>query len=226
MWILLATALTLLQIHGLNDLLQGYRWIAEHLLAMAHVPFTPGLGERLGPFLIPAWRVVSFNPAALPSGALAYLGAGSALILILWLIPRLAYPVRAWTALLGLLLVLATLILAWKPEPRFTPEVFSALWMKLAVATSFAFPWIWSLLVGVLPLPFPRALLWGGLAWIGFVAWNLLRLAFFLALARAAGVIWLPMALIFGGTMLDGYVFVIAFARALEPAGQEWERPA
>lgn len=225
-WILLAVAITAIQWHFLNELLAGYGSILEHLLSAARVPFGPGTGDRLASIPIPAWRVATYNPAAVLPGALAYLGAGLALILSLWFAPRLPYPLRAWLALLGLLLCLVTLVLAWRPEPRFTPDLFSALWMKLTVATSLAFPWIWSLLVGILPLPFRRAVLWGGFAWLVLAAWNVIRLAFFLALARAAGVLWLPVALVFGSTMLDGYVLVIAFARVLEPAGHEWEYPA
>jgi hypothetical protein len=208
--------------HGLNRI---YTLMLEKLLVVVGVPFEQGALDRLLFIEIPSWSVATFNPVAVLPGALAYVAAGLILAAAVWWVPKIPFPLKAWLSLSGLLLLITTLVLVWMPIPRFTPEVFAGLWMKVAVATSLVFPWAWALLVGVLPLPVARVALWGTGAWIIFGAWNVIRLAFFLALARSAGVLWLPIAFIFGGTLMDCFVFIITFSRVLEPAGREWEEP-
>jgi len=225
-WVLVALVATAVQLYFIRELIQTYSAALETLLTRAGVPFEAGLGDRLGFIAIPSWSVTTFNPVAVFPGAVAYVCVGLILTLAVWTAPKAPFPLRAWLSLLGSLLLLTTIVLIWRPVPRFTPELFSGLWLKVAVATSLAYPWIWALLVGVLPLPVTRVAAWGAAAWFTFVAWNVTRLAFCLALARVAGVLWLPIVFIFFCTLLDCFVFIIAFTRVLEPAGREWEEPA
>lgn len=225
-WLLVAIVTTGVQLYFNKGLNRAYGLVLEGLLTVARVPFEQGAPDRLAFISIPSWSVTTFNPVALLPGALAYLGVGLFLALAVWRIPKIPFPVGAWISLLGVLLLVTTLVMSLMPVPRFTPEVFTGLWMKVTVATALIYPWLWALLVGVLPLPVKRVVIWGVAAWVSFGLWNAVRLAFFLALARAAGALWLPLAFILGGTLMDCFVFIIAFSRALEPAGQEWEEPA
>jgi magnesium-transporting ATPase (P-type) len=225
-WIFVALVATWVQIHFNQELNKIYFLMLNKVLNFSQVPFDQGTWDHLGFIDIPSWSVATFNPAAVTAGALAYLGAGLFLAVAVWWIPKIPFPMKAWISMLGALLLIVTVVLTLMPIPRFTPEVFSGLWMKVVVATSLIFPWVWALLVGVLPLPILRVTFWGVWAWIVFGVWNMIRLAFFLALARAAGVVWLPIAFIFGSTLMDCFVFIIAFSRVLEPAGQEWAEPA
>ena len=224
-WSLAAIACTVLMLVYHRALLEGYRGLVEGLLRAAGVPFANGVPARLGFLRIPAWRVESFNPIAHWSGALPY-GAASLVLLFAPRLPRMPLPVGSWLSLVGGLMLLTTLVLYWRPVPVLTPASFSGLWGQITVGTALLFPWIWALLVGVLPLPPLRVALWGLLALAVFLLWNGVRLAFFLALARAAGVVWLPPALILGCTLPDFMVLVIAFGRVLEPAGASWEEVA
>lgn len=224
-WLCAALAITGVQLLAHRGLLQAYRTLVEGLLDLAQVPFEPGPVSLVAGLAIPSWSIQTFNPVAVPSGALAYGLLGLVLAVGLWRIPRLPFPLVAWLSLVGILLLTTTLLLALHPLPQFTPEVFAGMWVKVAVATSLVFPWFWVLLVGVLPLPAPRVAFWGLAAWLVFGLWNILRLAFLLALARAAGVVWLPLAFMLGGTLPDCFVFILFFSRVLEPAGQEWEEP-
>ena len=225
-WLVVAVVTTGLQLYFNKGLIRTYGWVLEGLLTRAGVPFEQGTPDQLGFISIPSWSVTTFNPVAVLPGALAYLGAGLFLALVVWRIPKIPFPVSAWISLLGVLLLVCTLVLSLLPVPRFTPEVFAGLWMKVTVATALIYPWLWACLVGVLPLPATRVFVWGAGAWVTFALWNAIRLACFLALARTAGVLWLPLAFILGCTLMDCFVFIIAFSRALEPAGQEWEEPA
>ena len=220
---MVATGLQLYFNKGLN---RAYGLVLEGLLTWARVPFEPGAPDQLAFISIPSWSVTTFNPVAVLPGALAYLGAGLFLAVVVWRIPKIPFPVAAWISLLGVLLLLTTLVMSLMPVMRFTPEIFAGLWMKVTVATALIYPWLWAFLVGVLPLPVKRVAIWGAVAWVTFGLWNVVRLACFLALARAAGVLWLPLSFILGCTLLDCFVFIIAFCRALEPAGREWEEPA
>lgn len=224
-WVIAAALATGGQLYFNRLLTRGFGLILEGLLHVAQVPFEPGAGDRLAFINIPSWSVTTFNPAALLPTALLYAGAGVFLSLAIWWIPKVPFPMKAWVSLLGMLLLIITAVLGIQPVPRFTPEIFSGLWMKITVATSLLFPWVWATVVGILPLPVFRVGLWGLVAWVLFVAWNVTRLAVFLALARAAGVLWLPIAFIFGSTLMDCFVFIIAFSRVLEPAGREWQEP-
>jgi hypothetical protein len=225
-WVLAALAATGLQLWFWPRLLQGYQGGLEGLLNLARVPFERGAPESFGFVSIPCWSVASFNPVALWPGALAYGAAGLLLALVVWRLPRIPYPLAAWLSLIGVMVLICTAVLAVRPVPHFTPEAFSGLWMKVTVATTVILPWVWAFLVGVLPLPIPRVAFWGLAAWVIFVVWSLVRLAFFLALARAVGVIWLPMMYMLGGTLQDCFAFIVVFSQVLVPAGREWEEPA
>lgn len=225
-WLLAAVVTTGMQLYFNRSLTRIYGWVLEGLLSWAGVPFEQGTPDHLAFISTPSWSVTTFNPVAVLPVALAYCGAGLFLALVVWRIPKLPFPLSAWLSLLGVLLLVCTLVMSLMPIPRFTPEVFAGLWMKVTVATALLYPWLWAALLGILPLPIKRVFAWGAGAWVTFALWNAVRLAAFLALARAAGVLWLPLAFILGGTLMDCFVFIVAFSRALEPAGQEWEEPA
>ena len=222
----MATVMTIVQLRFHKELLWFYGVLLEHLLELAQVPVQRGPLDSLIFVDIPSWSVETFNPVAVLSGALGYGAAGLGLALGAWRVPRLPFPMAAWLALVGIILLISTLVLVLVPLPRFTPEVFSAMWVKLAVATALIYPWFWALLVGGMPLSSGRIAFWGLLAWVVVAIWNIMRLAFFLALARAAGVIWLPLAFMLGSALPDCVIFIIYFNRVLVPAGPEWGAPS
>ena len=222
-WAAVALAATGAQLYFNDKLINCYAALLEWLLTRAQVPFQRGPLEHLAFIQIPTWSVTTFNPVALLPGAVAYGLTGLFLAVVAWRIPRLPLPLAAWCSLLGGMLVITTCVLTLDPIPHFTPEVFVGMWLKVTVATALIYPWFWLILVGVLPLPLARVARCGLAAWAIFALWNVFRMAFFLALAQAAGVFWLPMAYMLGGTLPDCFVFIVFFSRALEPAGREWE---
>lgn len=226
LWLLAATLAIALMLWYIGPLVQGYRSAVEYLLQLSGVPFTAGPGDRLGSIGIPNWHVATFNPVASHLGFWIYAGACILVLLLIWIVPRMPFPLAAWFAALALLLLLASLVLHWRPVPLLTPEAFSTLWGKVSIGTMLIYPGIWALLVGILPLPVPRVALWGIAAFIFFLVWNAIRLAFFLALAGWAGAVWLPIGIVFGGTLPDCLVLITAFAFVMEKAGPVWEEPA
>jgi len=130
-WLLTASAATALQLYFCKFLIYIYSSLMEGLLTLARVPFEHGPLDRLCFIAIPSWSVESYNPVAMLPGALAYGLGGLALALLVWRIPISPFPLSAWISLLGSLLMVTTLVLSLRPIPRFTPEVFSGMWMKV-----------------------------------------------------------------------------------------------
>lgn len=201
-----------------------YAHLVELALRWAGVPFA-AFHER-GVWLVstPGWSVATFNPVATGLGALAYGGGAAALLLGAVMGRRIPFPLRAWMGLGGGLLLLTTVVLFLLPIPRLTPERFSQLWSQVALGTTLVSPWAWALLVGLLPIPLGRVVLWGFIGVFTLFLWSALRLAFCLALAHWAGSVWLPPAFILGCSLPDILVVVTAYGFALEPAGGLWER--
>lgn len=221
-WTVAALFCTLLLVLFHDALLRLYADGVESCLRTAVILHDPGAGDSLAGMLLPTWRVDTYNPVATPGGALAYGGCALVGMVAIWVVPRVSLPVAAWVSLGSAVLLLSTVILYWRPLPTLTPESFSGLWVKITAASALTFPWVWALLVGTLPLPAHRVAGWGLAALAASTVWSMLRLAFFLGLAQWAGVVWLPLGLIFGGTLLDCLVLVVCFGFALEPAGREW----
>jgi len=225
-WLLAAVVCISLILWHMQTLTGLYKSTVEGLLRASGVAFSAGAGDSLGPIGIPNWDVATFNPVASAQGALIYGLASLLVLLVVWFIPRIPFPLAAWLAAIALILLLATLVLHWRPVPLLTPLSFSALWSKVSLGTLIIYPALWALLVGVLPLPVPRVALWGLLAFTFFLVWNVVRLAFFLALAGWAGAVWLPIGIVFGGTLPDCLVLITAFAFVMEKAGPVWEEPS
>lgn len=225
-WLLAAAVCIGMILWHIQSLTFFYKKTVENLLGTFGVAFTPGPGDSLGSIGIPNWNVATFNPVASLEGVWIYGLASLLVLLVVWFIPRLPFPFAAWLAAIALILLLATLVLHWRPVPLLTPLSFSALWSKVSIGTMLIYPALWALLVGVLPLPIPRVALWGVAAFVFFLVWNVVRLAFFLALAGWAGAVWLPIGIVFGGTLPDCLVLITAFAFVMEKAGPVWEEPA
>lgn len=223
---LLALVIVLVMAWFIEPLVALYGQMGEGLLRLAHVPFSAGSGDFLGPILIPTWKLETFNPVASTAGLWGYVIVTIVALLLAWLSPRIPLPVAAWIGIVSLMLLLAALVLHGRPVPMLTPETFSGLWGKVTIGTMLIYPAIWAMLVGILPQPIWRVAVWFLAALGFFFVWSIVRLAFFLALAHWAGVVWLPIGIVFGLTLLDCLVLVVAFGFFMEKAGHAWEKPA
>lgn len=209
----------------IDGLISFYCHLEEWVLRFGGVPFQRVSGDFLGHIPIPVWSVETFNPVAEPWVALCYVIATMIIMFITWRCHCIPTPVGAWLGVVSLVLLLATLILHWKPEPLLTPQAFSGLWGKITLGTALIYPCLWAFLLGILPLPLSRTIFWFLLALMFFFVWSAVRMAFFLALAHWAGVIWLPIGIVFGGTIPDCLVLIVAFGFVMEKAGESWEQP-
>lgn len=210
----------------IDALISLYGGLEEWILRLGGVPFQRVSGDFLGHIPIPVWSVATFNPVASHGAALCYIFATLFIMFITWRCHCIPTPVGAWLGVISLVLLLATLILHWKTDPLLTPEAFTGLWGKITLGTALIYPCLWAFLLGILPLNLWRTLFWFLMALIFFFVWSTLRMAFFLALAHWAGVIWLPIGIIFGGTIPDCLVLIVAFGFVMERAGESWEQPA
>lgn len=201
---------------------QAHARLVSMLLEWAKLPFSHGYGGQLGIISIASWQVDSFNPMGDPTMASLYVGGTLMLFLLAILVPKWPFPIRAWLGMGSLMLLTTEIVLFFKPIPRFTPESFSVLWGQVAVGTLVLFPAIWSLLVGVIPIPIFRIILWGISAQIVMFAFSACRLAFCLAFAHFFGVLWLPIAFVLFCSIFDFLVMVVFFAQALEQEGPRW----
>ena len=221
-WAIAALACTLLLIAFHDSLLKAYSEGVAICLRTGGISFDQGAGDGMAGMTLPTWRVDTFNPVATRNGALVYGLCSLAGMLLVWRLPRVPLPVAAWFSLASAVLLLATLVLYWRPLPILTSESFSGLWGKVTLGTALVLPGVWGMLVGMLPLPVFRVAVWGLAAMIISAVWSMLRLAFFLGLAQWAGVVWLPMGVVFGGTLMDCLVLIVCFGFTLEPAGKAW----
>jgi hypothetical protein len=225
-WLTVALIGTVALVWYSVPLVHGYRFMVNSLLQWTGIPFEAGKGEMLSHIWIPNWNIGTFNPVVSPRGFWTY---GLVIVLgqiLIWRASWIPLPLAAWIAAILLVLLLAILILHWRPEPILTPLAFSVLWGKVTIGTVLIYPCLWALLVGILPLPISRVAFWGCAALVFFLAWNIVRLAFFLALARWAGVVWLPIGIVFGGTLPDCLVLITAFAFVMEKVGPLWDELA
>jgi hypothetical protein len=201
---------------------EWYARVVERLLGWGGLPFERGAGAPLWNFRTPSWALDSFNPAAAWNGALIFLAIGVLALLIATRLKRLPFPASAWLGLSAGLLLLSTGVLYLLPQPRLTPESFSALWGQVSLGTLLIFPLIWAMLVGTLPVPPSRVLFFGLSAMLMMGVWSACRLALSLAIAHWAGEIWLPVAFILACSIPDFLVLIVAFGLTIEPAGFLW----